>query len=227
MNVRPSKTLKKVKNFLNKTQSDFEEIDLIEIEDNTEETGVEKSEETDEDSSKAVNKDISEGDEIPDKPVNKLAVPDDTFLSMSSDTKDIEVTENRFSDKIGLENSKKDFTIVNEGDHREAVTYDLDMFSEAIEEGGDMPNNFKVLRQKKGKKKSKKRKGGIPMPQEIAGDAELKKYWGQRYRLFSKFDEGIKMDRGTVACTTISHEDIFLPVLFCTSKSYFVALIEK
>lgn len=33
------------------------------------------------------------------------------------------------------------------------------------------------------------------VPEEIENDKELKKYWAQRYRLFSKFDDGIKMDR--------------------------------
>ena len=45
-------------------------------------------------------------------------------------------------------------------------------------------------------KKRKKRRKINPMPAEIADDKELRKYWGQRYRLFSKFDDGIKMDRG-------------------------------
>ena len=45
-------------------------------------------------------------------------------------------------------------------------------------------------------KKRRKRRKLNPMPAEIAGDPELRKYWGQRYRLFSKFDDGIKMDRG-------------------------------
>ncbi|NXL45790.1 TGS1 synthase, partial [Podilymbus podiceps] len=50
------------------------------------------------------------------------------------------------------------------------------------------------------KKKEKKRRrrnkialGAIPA--EIAADPELAKYWAQRYRLFSRFDEGIKLDR--------------------------------
>ena len=46
------------------------------------------------------------------------------------------------------------------------------------------------------KKKKKKRRKVAPMPPEIAGDPELRKYWQQRYRLFSKFDEGIQMDKG-------------------------------
>lgn len=33
-----------------------------------------------------------------------------------------------------------------------------------------------------------------PKPQEVIDHPELKKYWHQRYRLFSKFDFGIKLD---------------------------------
>ena len=34
------------------------------------------------------------------------------------------------------------------------------------------------------------------IPEEFHNDPELLKYWLQRYRLFSKFDEGIVLDRG-------------------------------
>lgn len=37
---------------------------------------------------------------------------------------------------------------------------------------------------------------GQPLPPEIVADPELAKYWAQRYRLFSRFDEGIQLDRG-------------------------------
>ncbi|CAF4445197.1 unnamed protein product, partial [Adineta steineri] len=33
------------------------------------------------------------------------------------------------------------------------------------------------------------------IPEEFHNDSELLKYWLQRYRLFSKFDEGIVLDR--------------------------------
>lgn len=36
------------------------------------------------------------------------------------------------------------------------------------------------------------------MPPEIASVPELAKYWAQRYRLFSRFDDGIKLDRGNL-----------------------------
>lgn len=36
------------------------------------------------------------------------------------------------------------------------------------------------------------------IPEEFHNDPELLKYWLQRYRLFSKFDEGIVLDRGKI-----------------------------
>ncbi|XP_065132467.1 trimethylguanosine synthase [Paramisgurnus dabryanus] len=47
---------------------------------------------------------------------------------------------------------------------------------------------------KKKKRKNKKRRKDVEMPPEIAAEPELAKYWAQRYRLFSRFDEGIKLD---------------------------------
>uniref|UniRef100_A0A6I8PCG9 Trimethylguanosine synthase n=1 Tax=Ornithorhynchus anatinus TaxID=9258 RepID=A0A6I8PCG9_ORNAN len=63
----------------------------------------------------------------------------------------------------------------------------------------DIPDYLRVEtedeRRKKPKKNRKKRKAVNPFPPEIAADPELAKYWAQRYRLFSRFDEGIKLDR--------------------------------
>lgn len=47
--------------------------------------------------------------------------------------------------------------------------------------------------QKKKKRKPNKRNN---LPPEVDGDSTLMKYWVKRYRLFSKFDQGIKLDRG-------------------------------
>ncbi|KAM8966645.1 trimethylguanosine synthase [Pelodytes ibericus] len=44
------------------------------------------------------------------------------------------------------------------------------------------------------KKKNKKKKKTYPLPPEIAAVPHLAKYWAQRYRLFSRFDEGIQLD---------------------------------
>lgn len=48
---------------------------------------------------------------------------------------------------------------------------------------------------KKKKKKKNKNKKINGLPPEIASVPELAKYWAQRYRLFSRFDDGIKLDK--------------------------------
>ncbi|NWI65945.1 TGS1 synthase, partial [Todus mexicanus] len=50
-----------------------------------------------------------------------------------------------------------------------------------------------LKKEKKRRRRNKIAFGSIPA--EIAADPELVKYWAQRYRLFSRFDEGIKLDR--------------------------------
>uniref|UniRef100_A0A8C8YKR1 Trimethylguanosine synthase n=1 Tax=Prolemur simus TaxID=1328070 RepID=A0A8C8YKR1_PROSS len=61
----------------------------------------------------------------------------------------------------------------------------------------DMPDSLQAeteaeVKKKKKKNKNKKVNG---LPPEIASVPELAKYWAQRYRLFSRFDDGIKLDR--------------------------------
>ncbi|KAI4499869.1 hypothetical protein M0802_005125 [Mischocyttarus mexicanus] len=45
------------------------------------------------------------------------------------------------------------------------------------------------------KKRRKQSKSSISFPAEINNDKTLMKYWVKRYQLFSKFDQGIKLDR--------------------------------
>lgn len=69
-----------------------------------------------------------------------------------------------------------------------------DIVSDGLEDSHDV--NTSMSQHKKGKKKKKRRRKQAPLPEEIENDVELRKYWAQRYRLFSKFDDGIRMDRG-------------------------------
>ncbi|KAH0617701.1 hypothetical protein JD844_016197 [Phrynosoma platyrhinos] len=52
-----------------------------------------------------------------------------------------------------------------------------------------------AIKKKKNRKAKKKHRNIPSLPPEIAADPELAKYWAQRYRLFSRFDEGIQLDR--------------------------------
>lgn len=56
--------------------------------------------------------------------------------------------------------------------------------------------------QRKAKKKKKKKGKVSNLPPEIQADPVLQKYWFQRYRLFSLYDSGIRMDRGEL-CKTL------------------------
>ncbi|KAG8014383.1 Trimethylguanosine synthase, partial [Nibea albiflora] len=60
---------------------------------------------------------------------------------------------------------------------------------------GNNELNRKDAKKTKKKKKKKKRWVKQQVPAEMAAEPELAKYWAQRYRLFSRFDEGIRLDR--------------------------------
>ncbi|NXD59538.1 TGS1 synthase, partial [Corvus moneduloides] len=66
------------------------------------------------------------------------------------------------------------------------------------EQGAGRPEHSdeKITVKNKEKKRRRRNKNALrTIPPEIAADPELVKYWAQRYRLFSRFDEGIKLDR--------------------------------
>ncbi|XP_047445554.1 trimethylguanosine synthase isoform X2 [Mugil cephalus] len=78
--------------------------------------------------------------------------------------------------------------------------------NQAVEEENSecsQPNNFtaasvyelSVRDVKRSKKKNRKRAMKQQVAAEMTADPELAKYWAQRYRLFSRFDEGIRLDR--------------------------------
>ncbi|NXH81392.1 TGS1 synthase, partial [Edolisoma coerulescens] len=64
------------------------------------------------------------------------------------------------------------------------------------EQGAGRPEHGDGRQLNKEKKRRRRNKNALrTIPPEIAADPELVKYWAQRYRLFSRFDEGIKLDR--------------------------------
>lgn len=78
------------------------------------------------------------------------------------------------------------------------ISYELDSHPQRQLVALDIPDYLQVEAEaeinNKKKKKMKKKKSTIPLPPEIAELPHLAKYWAQRYRLFSRFDEGIKLD---------------------------------
>lgn len=58
-----------------------------------------------------------------------------------------------------------------------------------------LPEDSEERLPKPQKKKRRKQRKKQPMPEEVAAEPDLAKYWAQRHRLFSRFDEGIRLDR--------------------------------
>ncbi|NXA12027.1 TGS1 synthase, partial [Sapayoa aenigma] len=68
--------------------------------------------------------------------------------------------------------------------------------SSSDEQGAERPECGSGRQLKEKKRRRRRNKIALrAIPAEIAADPELVKYWAQRYRLFSRFDEGIKLDR--------------------------------
>lgn len=216
--AKPSRTLKKVKNFLGKMGKDVE-VDLCdkEIIDIFSVKGLKRNEYEDKNSgSNEIQKedhqqevhDVMETGTHTDIELAKLeeesgmlegcAVKIDKgkpfdFSAENNSSSGFPVDRLEHSEVFHFTGTHKEDEI-NESPERQAVEYDLELWK--IEEDNDLKSGSK---KKKGtSRKRRKNKGGNPMPVEIAEDPELRKYWGQRYRLFSKFDEGVKLDRGNL-----------------------------
>lgn len=63
-----------------------------------------------------------------------------------------------------------------------------------VETSQEKRDKFKAATRRKKKRQSKKK--NVNYPEEMIANPKIKKFWRRRYSLFSKFDEGIKMDVG-------------------------------
>jgi hypothetical protein len=93
-------------------------------------------------------------------------------------------------------------TDVSFGMNASALNADIETFG--IDTCGSTSLKMPQRQQSKSKKK-KKHFGGKKPPAEISSDPVLWKYWAQRYRLFSLFDKGIKLDRGKILADCCAH----------------------
>ncbi|XP_062424202.1 trimethylguanosine synthase [Rhea pennata] len=79
---------------------------------------------------------------------------------------------------------------------RQLISLDIpDYLRVETEDTGQVVGKTKTAEKKQKNKRRRNRIAPGNIPAEIAADPELAKYWAQRYRLFSRFDEGIKLDR--------------------------------
>uniref|UniRef100_A0A8C0ZE97 Trimethylguanosine synthase n=2 Tax=Cyanistes caeruleus TaxID=156563 RepID=A0A8C0ZE97_CYACU len=82
------------------------------------------------------------------------------------------------------------------GSERQLVPLDIPDYLQPETEDISQAIDEKITAKKKEMRRRRRNKNALrTVPPEIAADPELVKYWAQRYRLFSRFDEGIKLDR--------------------------------
>ncbi|XP_042552059.1 trimethylguanosine synthase [Dipodomys spectabilis] len=94
---------------------------------------------------------------------------------------------NTFVGELEMEEKKEGDSFVA------AVLEEQDCVTKEIPDCSQLETDTEIKKKKK-KKKNKNKKVNV-LPHEIASVPELAKYWAQRYRLFSRFDDGIKLDK--------------------------------
>lgn len=82
---------------------------------------------------------------------------------------------------------------------------DQDIFFSAEEDNLDDGQERKLKNLPKRRKKRQMKKKMISYPQEMVDNPKIKKFWRRRYSLFSKYDEGIKMDAGRYNFCTVCY----------------------
>ncbi|XP_012864880.1 PREDICTED: trimethylguanosine synthase isoform X2 [Dipodomys ordii] len=117
-----------------------------------------------------------------DIPANKA---DDPMKTGSPEPGKCQV--NTFVGELEMEEKKEGDSVVA------AVLEEQDCITKEIPDCSQLETDTEMKKKKK-KKKNKNKKVNV-LPHEIASVPELAKYWAQRYRLFSRFDDGIKLDK--------------------------------
>ncbi|CAI9600127.1 unnamed protein product, partial [Staurois parvus] len=206
MKSTQSKTLKKVQTFLRKMEGPAEgEIneDLPEVEDSLSSSDSEGLDSSNIKSSADVHKEFylqeaSEEHSHPD--INDTSELHDAKMQsdLLEDTKEGKETNCKLPYNAiwcsENENSAQQQSRNSADSKRQLISLEIPSYLQV--ESEEMRNGFQVTSTDKSnrKKKKKSKKKMSLLPPEIAGDPHLAKYWAQRYRLFSRFDEGIQLD---------------------------------
>ncbi|XP_041359333.1 trimethylguanosine synthase-like isoform X2 [Gigantopelta aegis] len=201
INFRENRAVKKAKSFLEAVKESDKQADT-KVNDPSNpfvNVGV------DCDSELVMNGDSSDNQKLADAELVKNEDSSDTssqtaqLVGNSNSVDSLPTTEQLSQDVI---NSAKDLSFssndfpADESD-RVAVDYSDTMFDILKQDPEDLlPKEPSAPVQRKEKRKKKKRRlKRVPVPLEISSDETMRKYWAQRYRLFSRFDEGIELDR--------------------------------
>lgn len=102
-------------------------------------------------------------------------------------------SENKSNSNRGIEKDSIDDVDKNSG--IVDITTEIPGVVNAVDETEYDEENLITKKEKKKRRRNKTLSSGLPT--EIANDKTLLKYWYKRFSLFSLFDMGIKLDKGT------------------------------
>ncbi|XP_039610453.1 trimethylguanosine synthase isoform X1 [Polypterus senegalus] len=186
---RMPKTINKVKKFLKHIQSNISDMSPAERMSYLESPTPESSESEDEIKC------------IPEQPVTqegndpgKAAEQDGT--SISCPIQDVlldyqlHTSQNEKSQSLIPDNTHASEDYKVEPPQREVFSLDIPDYLVPDADEKHSEDRGKITK----KKKKRKNKNLCQMPPDIAAVPQLAKYWAQRYRLFSRFDDGVKLD---------------------------------
>jgi hypothetical protein len=125
---------------------------------------------------------------------------------VESEYEDIEHPDDEGSELMGCEVPKPDGTVETsptKDDEGQLTVEESSAGDIILAENFSLEEEEKLTKksqqqQKKKRKKQSKRTSLVALPEEVASNKTLRKYWIRRYQLFSRFDEGIRLDEGKV-----------------------------
>ncbi|XP_066272949.1 trimethylguanosine synthase-like [Branchiostoma lanceolatum] len=112
-----------------------------------------------------------------------------------SDTLDADIVSHRTTSDVHKTDAEENG---NRQTDNQLCTVTEDRLTPPTEASVEDTTGLSISPLKKRRKKKRRRRPTtppLPMPPDVKDDPEIMKYWAQRYRLFFKFDHGIKMDR--------------------------------
>lgn len=116
----------------------------------------------------------------------------DYNLKSNENCEEMRISENACLDEVKIKSVFGDDDLPSTQLLNNEIENDSSRINEDTELVHSSPRSVEKISAKK--KKKKKNKHSVKIPDEVKTNPELSKYWAQRYRLFSRFDEGIKLD---------------------------------
>lgn len=126
--------------------------------------------------------------------IDNLPCSDKADMDTSADLSDVNNVSVKSEDNNELHHLSKFIVNLKKENHTICKSHE-DIGTGELTDANSLDDTiFKAKKEKKKRRKGAK-KLPVGLPADLASDPSLLKFWYKRYSLFSKFDQGIKLDR--------------------------------